>query len=126
MSTNQSSELIVTVASAAGLVGSMKDLALAAKKLGLSVEKSSDLAISKDAITVAGGVLTVTSKGIAVSAEYLDSLLQKNAATENITAAGISDRVNQFTSLLTTVQSILSTSLAGVDLNALLTSGNAD
>ncbi|MBS8665865.1 hypothetical protein KEQ00_24485, partial [Escherichia coli] len=61
MSTNQSSELIVTVASAAGLVGSMKDLALAAKKLGLSVEKSSDLAISKDAITVAGGVLTVTS-----------------------------------------------------------------
>ncbi|EFC4421672.1 hypothetical protein FDP73_23285 [Escherichia coli] len=126
MSTNQSSKLIVTVGSAAGLVGSMKDLALAAKKLGLSVEKSSDLAISKDAITVAGGVLTVTSKGIAVSAEYLDSLLQKNAATENITAAGISDHVNQFTSLLTTVQSILSTSLAGVDLNALLTSGNAD
>jgi len=104
----------------------MKDVALAAQKLGLSVEKSSDLAISKDAVAVAGGVLTLTSKGIAISAEYLDSLLQKNSATENFTAAGINNRVSQFTSLLTTVQSILSTALAGVDLNALLTSGNTD
>lgn len=76
MSTNESPSLVLNVASTTGLVGSMKDLALAARKLGISVEKSSDLTIAKDAIAVAGGVLTVTSKGVAISAEYLDSLLK--------------------------------------------------
>ncbi len=104
----------------------MRDLALAARKLGISVEKSSDLAIAKDAVAVAGGVLTITSKGVAISAEYLDSLLQKYSTTEDITAGDINNRIGQFTSLLTTVQSVLSTALAGVNLNALVTSGNAD
>ncbi|WP_193126057.1 hypothetical protein [Escherichia coli] len=126
MSTNESPSLVLNVASTTGLVGSMKDLALAARKLGISVEKSSDLTIAKDAIAVAGGVLTVTSKGVAISAEYLDSLLKKHTTTENITTGDINNRVGQFTSLLLTVQSVLSTSLAGVNLNALVNSGNTD
>lgn len=47
MSTNESPSLVLNVASTTGLVGSMKDLALAARKLGISVEKSSDLTIAK-------------------------------------------------------------------------------
>lgn len=126
MSTNESPSLILNVASTTGLVGSMRDLALAARKLGISVEKSSDLAVAKDAIAVAGGVLTVTSKGVAISAEYLDSLLKKHTTTENITSGDVNNRISQFTSLLLTVQSVLSTALAGVNLNALVNSGNAD
>ena len=100
MSTNESPSLVLNVASTTGLVGSMKDLALAARKLGISVEKSSDLTIAKDAIAVAGGVLTVTSKGVAISAEYLDSLLKKHTTTENITTGDIKNRVAQFTYLI--------------------------
>ncbi|EGT4373619.1 hypothetical protein AUM47_19345 [Cronobacter malonaticus] len=126
MSTNESPSLVLNVASTTGLVGSMKDLVLAARKLGISVEKSSDLAIAKDSIAVAGGVLTVTSKGVAISAEYLNSILKKHTTTENVTAGDINNRIGQFTYLLITVQSVLSTALAGVNLNALVNSGNAD
>ncbi|HCQ9025501.1 TPA: hypothetical protein OMI62_004768 [Escherichia coli] len=107
------------------IVSSFKSLIDAAKTLGITIhtEDKKPLKTAHDAIAVTTSLLTVTDKGIALSAEHLDSFIQ-NFSSSGITAVDIGSKVGQGKTLLSAVNSILNTVFAGINLNELTHSEN--
>ncbi|EBJ5114620.1 hypothetical protein DV589_24970 [Salmonella enterica] len=108
------------------IVGSIRSFIDAANELGISTQNvnKNALQITHDSTVLAGGLFTLTEKGIALSAEYLSKLIKKFNAHSGTTPNDIVSKVSQANTLLSTISSVLSTALAGVDLDNLIKEDN--
>ncbi len=104
--------------------GSLRDVFDAAQALGIATQSAdiNALQATHDSISLTNNLLTVTEKGIAVSAEHVDKLLQKLSKKGAITSDSAGARIDQGKTFLSTINSIIDTALAGIELNSLLNS----
>lgn len=85
MAKNQTPNTISSSVTAVDLAGGISNLAQSATKLDNALEKKlSDIIVSQNSILVANEILTVTSKGVEYSTEYLDSLLRSSKFSEKV------------------------------------------
>lgn len=105
----------------------LNDFIKSANELGESSQSSEKkaLKIVRDTTNLSNNLLTLTDKGIALSASHVDKLLQR--ISKNSPSSGdVRGRINQAGALISSVNSVLDTALAGVELDALIKDKNAD
>ncbi|EAN2945072.1 hypothetical protein AII34_21045 [Salmonella enterica] len=102
----------------------LKDLIDASQELGISIKSGNTMDIMNKVLGTADKLLTLTDDGIALSARYLDNFLQKNFNTSGLSSEKIRTGISKGSSVINALQSLLTTSFAGVTLNEIVNGDN--
>lgn len=106
------------------IMGSVRDVIDAAGALGITTQSEdvNALQITHDSLSLTNKLLTVTEKGIAVSAEHLDELLKKLSKKSTLTSEHAGKSIEQGKTLLSMLNSVIDTALTGIELDHLINS----
>ncbi|MDY4281373.1 MAG: RTX family hemolysin [[Pasteurella] mairii] len=107
------------------------DLAKAAEELGIQVKyiDRNDLEIAHKSLGVTDQFLGLTERGLTLFAPQLDKFLQQHSKISNVVGSSTGDTVNKLAksqAIISGVQSVLGSVLAGINLNEAIISGGSE
>ncbi|EFL78275.1 RTX family hemolysin [Actinobacillus pleuropneumoniae] len=107
------------------------DLVKAAEELGIQVKyvNRNELEVAHKSLGTADQFLGLTERGLTLFAPQLDQFLQKHSKISNVVGSSTGDAVSKLAksqTIISGIQSVLGTVLAGINLNEAIISGGSE